>query len=186
VARTQKKAVLERRTLVLVDESGFYLLPAIVRTYAPCGCRPILRVFQTHDHLSVMSGVTLMGHLFTLVRDQAMTGRESVLFLKHLVRQKGGRLLVVWDGSPIHRGQEVKTFLAEGGAKEIHLERFPAYAPDLNPTEGVWDHLKFVELRNLCCSDLTHLRYELKHAIVRLRRRPELIQSFFAGAGLSL
>ena len=53
---------------------------------------------------------------------------------------------------------EVKDFLAEGWAKYIHLERFPAYAPELNPDEGVWQHFKHVELRNLCCTDLDHLR----------------------------
>lgn len=172
--------------MVFVDESGFYLLPAVVRTYAPCGSTPILRVFQTRDHLSVMSAITPIGHLFTLVRDRAMTGCESVLFLKHLLRWIGGLLLVVWDRSPPHRGEEVKAFLANGGTKRIHLELLPAYAPDLNPTEGVWDHLKFVQMRNLCCSDLSHLHHELNLAIVRLRRRPERIQSFFAGAGLPL
>lgn len=121
-----------------------------------------------------------------MVRQQALTGRESVMFLKHLLHRIDTLLLVVWDGSPIHRGQEVKGFLANGGAKQIHLEQFPAYAPDLNPAEGVWDQLKFVEMRNLCCSDLMDLHYELNLAIRRLRRKPEVIQSFFAGAGLAL
>jgi hypothetical protein len=39
------------------NESGFYLLPAVVKTYAPCGETPILPVYQTRDHLSVMSGI---------------------------------------------------------------------------------------------------------------------------------
>ena len=121
-----------------------------------------------------------------MVRNQAMTGRESVLFLRHLLHRIGTLLLVVWDGSPIHRGREVKGYLANGGTKQIHLEHFPAYAPDLNPAEGIWNQLKFVEMRNLCCSDLVDLHNELNLAIVRLRRKPALIQSFFAGAGLSL
>lgn len=186
MAGTEKKALLEHRTLVFVDEAGFYLLPAVVKTYAPCGCTPILRVFETYDHLSVMSAITPTGNLFTMVRDQAMTGRESVWFLKHLLWHTGRKLLVIWDGSPIHRGAAVKSFLADGGAKRVHLEPLPAYAPDLNPDEGVWNYLKYVEMRNLCCSDLTHLRHELHLAVTRLRRRPHLIQSFFAGAGLTI
>jgi len=59
-------------------------------------------------------------------------------------------LLALWNRSPIHRNQYVKDYLANGATKHIHLERLPAYAPDLNPDEGVWDHLKYVELRNLC------------------------------------
>jgi len=182
----EKKARLERRTLVFVDESGFYLLPAAVRTYAPRGQTPILRVFQTRDHLSVMSGITPHGELFTLTRYDALKGSHSVHFLKHLHQHIESRLLVIWDGSPIHRNQDVKAYLADGAAKHIHLERLPAYAPDLNPDEATWQHLKHVELRNVCCLDLPQLSQELGLAIARLRRKPAVIQSFFARAGLAL
>lgn len=182
----QKQARLERKTLVFVDESGFYLLPARVRTYAPRGKTPTLRVFETRDHLSVMSAITTQGWFFTMVRDDSLTSVESVRFLKHLLTQLDRKLLVIWDGSPIHRGKEVKTYLADGATKHIHLEPLPPYAPDLNPDEGVWSHLKSVELRNVCCLNLGHLRHELDLAVIRLRRKPHLIQSFFAGAGLDI
>jgi transposase len=182
----KKQARLERKTIVFVDESGFYLLPARVRTYAPRGHTPTLRVFETHDHLSVMSAITAQGWLFTLVRDDSLTGVESVRFLKHLLTQLDRQLLVIWDGSPIHRGKEVKAYLSAGAAKQIHLERLPAYAPDLNPDEGVWNHLKRVELRNICCLNLSHLRHQFGLAVTRLRRKPHLIQSFFAGAALEI
>ena len=180
------QARLEHRWLVFVDESGFYLLPAKVRTYAPRGQRPTLRVFETRDHLSVMSAVMPQGWLFTLVRDVALSGLESVRFLKHLLSQLEHKLLVIWDGSPIHRGADVKAFLTEGTAKRIHLERLPGYAPELNPDEGVWHQLKDIELRNVCCLDFAHLHHQLGLAVQRLRRRPYLIQSFFAGAGLPI
>lgn len=186
LGRVEKKARLERRTLVFVDESGFYLLPARVRTYAPQGQTPILRVFQTRDHLSVMSGITLEGHLFTMTRYEALAGTDSVHFLKHLRAQLDRKLLVIWDGSPIHRTLEVKAYLTDGAAKHIHLERLPSYAPELNPDEGTWKHLKHVELRNVCCFDLPDLHHELQLAIVRLRRQPWLVQSFFGGAGLAI
>ena len=146
----------------------------------------MLRVFQTRDHLSVMSGVTPEGQLATLTRPYALSGCESLRFPRHLAQCFSRRLLVIWDGSMIHRSNEVRDFLAAGGAPQVHLERFPAYAPELNPDEGVWQHLKHVELRNVCCTDLAHLDTELDLAFRRIRRRPELSQSFFAQAGLSL
>jgi DDE superfamily endonuclease len=118
-----------------VDESGFYLLPGLVRTYAPCGQTPILRAVYTHDHLSVMSGITMDGRLYTLVRDAALDSLDSVIFLKHLLPHVSEKLLVIWDGSPMHKGH-VRTCLAEGGTQQIHLEQLPPYAPDLNPGEG--------------------------------------------------
>ena len=157
-----------------------------MRTYAPCGETPILRGPLTRDHWSVMSGITPDGQLFTLRRDYPLTSWESILFLCHLRRQLGQDLLAIWDGGPIHRSAEVKTFLAQGGSAFVQLEQLPPYAPDLNPDEGVWQQLKHVELRNLWCDDLLHLSHELTLALRRLRRKPRLIQSFFAQAGLAL
>ena len=133
-----------------------------------------------------MSGITPHGWLITMTRYDAFHGSDSVHFLKHLISQTNSKLLVIWDGSRIHRNEEVKSFLFDGAAKQIHLERLPAYAPDLNPDEGVWNHLKYVELRNSCCLDLMDLRQKLSLAVLRLRRRPHLIQSFFGQAGLML
>ena len=94
---------------------------------------------------------------------------------------------MVWDGSPIHRWGEVQGFLADEGAKRVQVEAMPGYAPDLSPLDqGFWHHLKHVELRNLACMDLEELHLQTHLAIGRMRRRPRLIQSFFAAAGLSL
>lgn len=54
------------------------------------------------------------------------------------LRQIAGKIMVIWDGLPAHRGKVVKAFLAGGATKWLHLERLPGYAPDLNPDEGVW------------------------------------------------
>lgn len=147
---------------------------------------PVLRPHLTRHHLSVMSGVTPCGQLYTLTRRRPLTSAECIAFLGHVWRMAGGKLLAVWDGSPIHRSKEIKAFLAGGGSRLVHLERLPAYAPELNPDEGVWQHLKHVELRNLCCRDLDHLSVELNLAVKRLREKPSLIRSFFAGAGLDI
>lgn len=146
----------------------------------------MLRVFQTRDHLAMMGAITPDGQLSVLTRDESLTGRESVFLLKQLHRQFGTNLLVIWDGGSIHKGEEVRTFLADGGARLVWLERLPGYAPDLNPTEGVWNLLKHVEMRNLCCLNFDELRHELDLAVARLRHKPHLIRACFAGAGLDL
>lgn len=111
------------------------------------------------------------------MQEHAYKSPDVVRFLKHLLRHIPGKLLVVWDGAPIHRGQPVKDFLAQGGAERIRLEPFPAYAPDLNPDEGIWHYLKHVELRNLCCQTLDHLRRHRRLATARLRHKRPVIQA---------
>jgi DDE superfamily endonuclease len=136
VAFSQKGALKEGRTIVFADQSGFYLLPTmVVRTYAPVGKTPILKENLTRDHLSAMSAITLEGKLYMMEQERAFKGEDVVGFLKHLMRQIPGKLLLIWDGSPIHRGGAVKDFLASGAASRLQLEQLPGYAPDLNPDE---------------------------------------------------
>lgn len=182
----RKRARRERRLVVLVDESGFYLLPGVVKTYAPEGQTPILREKLTRDHLSVMGGMTPQGKLYTLVRQEPLNGLHVIEFLVHLGRVAARRLLVIWDGSPIHRRAEVQEFVSDTRGA-VWLEALPGYAPDLNPwDEGGWHHLKHVEMRNQVCKDLEELHQEFHLAVGRLRRKPRLVQSFFDQAGLTL
>ncbi len=167
---------------MFVDEAGFYLLPAVVRSYAPIGETPVLRVPLTWDHLSVISAVTPAGDLYLMMQEHAFKGPAIVRFLKHLLRHLPGKLLVIWDGLPAHHGTAVREFLTHGGAQRLHLERLPGYAPDLNPDEGIWRYLKQVELHNVCCHDLTQLRHELRKAVARLRHKTDIIQACFSHA----
>jgi transposase len=184
LGRHQKGAAARRQTILFLDESGFYPLPSVVRTYAPIGHTPILREWWTRDHLSAISAISPEGKLYFHCQDRAINSVDVMTFLEHLLREVPGRMVLIWDGAPIHRSHVIKEFLANGAAPRLHLERLPAYAPELNPGEGLWQQLKGVELRNLCCFNIPHLRRELRDAVKRVRRKARLIQSFFRGAKL--
>ena len=180
MASASSKAQSERRTIVWVDEAAFYPLPGVVRTYAPRGETPILDALLTRDHLSAISGLTRDGQLLRQVREHAFRAPAVVEFLRHLLRQIPGPLLVIWDGAPIHRAQPIKDFLTQGAAARLQLEQLPGYAPELNPDEGIWHYLKQVELRNLCCADLAELRLELGLAVKRLRHKHHVLRGCIA------
>jgi transposase len=127
-----------------------------VRTNAPRGQTPVLRVKLTRDHLSTIGGITEEGRIFLQMQERAYRSEDLVRFLRLLLHKVSGKLLVIWDGSPIHRAEVIKQFLRSKEGKRLHLERLPGYAPDLNPQEQVWNVLKRRELKNLCCRDLAH------------------------------
>jgi transposase len=90
------------------------------------------------------------------------------------------------EGHPDRGGaRPIKDFLAVGAAARLRLERRPRYAQELNPDEGVWNHLKPVELRNRCCQELQELRWELSLAIRRLRRKRHVLVACFRQCGYS-
>ncbi len=184
MAGPQKGAQAQQQTIYVIDESGFYPLPSVVRTDAPVGHTPILREWWTRDHLSAISAISPEGKRYVACQDRTINSEDVVAFLEHLLREVPGRLVIIWDGAPIHRSHVVQAFLLNGAAHRHPLERLPAYAPELNPGEGLWAHLKGLERRNVCGVNLPHLRVELRNAVKRVRRKPPLIQAFFRGAQL--
>jgi transposase len=66
------------------------------------------------------------------------------------------------------------------------VERPPAYAPELNPVEGLWSSLKAVELANLTSPTLAEVVHQAHQGIERVRRTPHLAYSFLRHAGLSV
>ena len=175
LAQGRKKARQRGQTLVFADEAGFKLLSGVVATYAPRGHTPVLRVPLKYDRLSTMGAISNAGHFFTWLQDHAIKGPDLVRFLKHILAHIPGKVLLVWDGLPAHRSQPVKDFLASGAAKRLTLLQLPPYAPELNPQEGIWRYLKYVELANVCCRNLAELRLELRQAIQRVRYRLHVI-----------
>jgi transposase len=148
------------------------------------GPTPILRDGYTRDHLSAIAPLTPEGKLYFHGQDHAIDSGDVVAFLEHLLREVSGRMIIIWDGAPTRPSHAIKEFLANGAAQRVHVERLPAYAPELNPGEGLWQQLKGVELRNLCCFNLRHLRRELRDGVKRVRRKPRILTGCFQGAGL--
>ncbi len=111
------------------------------------------------------------------VRQTSYDAAAVVGFLRVLLRKIPGKIILIWDQAPIHRGKEIKEFLKRGAAKRLHLEQLPSYAPDLNPDEGIWNYLKRVELGNVCCTDLDDLQKQLIRAKERLRHKRDIIRS---------
>ena len=152
-------------------------------TWAPTGETPVLRCKLTRDHLSVISAISPEGQLYLTMQEQAFDSDAVVAFLKHLLEHIKNKLLIIRDGAPIHRSQTIKTFLAAQAAARLWLARLPAYAPDLNPDEGIWHYLKHVELKNVCCDDLADLRQKLTTAPDKVRQKPEIVKACFAQVG---
>ncbi len=132
--------------------------------------------------LSAISAVSQKSDLYFQLRPGAIRSREVVKFLEHLLCHVRGNILLVWDRATIHRAASVRRFMLDH--PRLHVTLLPAYAPELNPDEGVWRHLKGVFLANYCPDHVCDLKAELRKTTVRLRARPKLIRSFFDHAGL--
>ena len=182
LADAKKNAQLQRRIIVFVDESGLSTKPTRARTWAPRGQTPLLQESFNWKSLSIVGGFTLKRFYFQM-HTGSIKSPQVVEFLKHLQRHLKARLLIIWDGAAIHRSKLVSDFLATTKGK-ILAERLPPYAPELNPVEYMWAHLKCHEIANLITTQAWELSFEATHALRRMRRRPSIIAACFSQAEL--
>jgi transposase len=184
VARAKKKSRREGRTIVFIDESGLSEQPSLTRTWAPRGQTPHLHFAFNWGKLAVVAGITWWRFYFRLYRG-SIRAPQVVDFLRHLRRQIRRKLLVIWDGLPAHRSRLVTRFV-ERSRGQLVVARLPAYAPELNPTEYVWGHLKHHALANFCPRDWAELTHQARRQLRRAQRRVTLVRAFWKQAELSL
>lgn len=164
--------------LVFIDESGFPLIPRVRRTWAPRGQTPLLRCWQRHDRISAISALTVspgrrrLG-LSCQLHDDNLKAPAVCAFLRHLLRHLRGRVIVIWDNGKIHKGPVIRALCA--AVPRLHLEAFPAYAPELNPDEGVWTLAKG-EPANGRPDDRDRLRADLLASLGRIGGSQRLLR----------
>jgi len=172
---------------VFLDETGLMLQPVVRRTWAPKAHTPVMYCWQRRDRLSVVGGLSLaplrrrMG-LYFLVYEHNVTAEEVEAFLRRVQRSLGRKLIVVMDRWAVHRKAAKSLF----GDERFRIEWLPPYAPELNPTESVWDHAKYGDLANYVPHDLLDLELELDWSIHETQGQPELLRSFFHEAELDI
>lgn len=132
--------------------------------------------------LSIIGGLALWRFYFQM-HVGSIKSLQVVEFLQHLQRQVRGKMLVLWDGASIHRSLLVKNYVASTRGR-IVVERLPAYAPELNPVEYLWGHLKTHEIANLVATQAWELSFEATAALRRMRRRPSVISACYSQAEL--
>ncbi len=187
MAPSKKNARRKKAHLVFIDESGFSLTPTLMRTWAPRGRTPVLTHVHDRRTLSAIAAITVspvrgrFGRLLH-VWPEALDTRHVIAFLRALMRHLRGPITVVWDRLGAHRSSALWDFLL--AHPRLNVAWLPAYAPELNPVEWLWAHLKTRSLAHLCPADADVLSEALGDAANRLDQR--LLRGFIQGSGLPL
>lgn len=132
-----------------------------------------------HTHLSIASGICEDGRIIYQVRQNSFNGPAMVLFLEEIRKKIKEKVLIIWDGARIHSCNAVKNYLFKQKLENIWLVKTPAYSPELNADELVWNYIKNVELKYVCCKGINELRAKTIIAMESLKEKKEIIQSFF-------
>lgn len=166
------------------DEFGFSFQEQLATTWARVGKRPIFRrVTKERRAISTAVALTLSGKIYKKHFEGSVNSENLVVALEHVQQQVPGKMILIWDRASIHKSKKTKAYLRSH--PEILIEELPAYAPQLNPEEYCHGNVK-QRLKNACPKTKEDIRSMLDRGFARLRRRPDLLLSFFHTAGLSV
>jgi transposase len=191
MAQDQKGARAKSAWIVFLDESAVSLIPPVRRTWSPRGQTPILRHRFGWKKASMAAalgyhasgqGARLCFHL----QQPSYTTDSLIQVLEQLgAFYSGQRVVLLWDGLSAHWSTKMRAWL-DSQRDWLTAERLPAYAPELNPVEGLWANLKALELANRPTTTLAEVADATKQGIQRVCTTEDLVVGFLAHTGLSL
>ena len=175
IARQARK---ENADIFFWDESGFRADSVHGRTWAPCGETPVVERPGQRQSMSAASAVNSKGAFWFATYEGGLSGELFVTLLKKLMFNRKKAVHLVVDGLPAHKKAIVKEYVASTQGK-LTLHFLPGYAPDLNPDELVWSHVKRTGVARRPLQKGEKLGPRIHEQLAQIGRDPRLVRSFF-------
>jgi len=164
--------------IFFLDEAGFQSDPPLGRTYGLKGQTPVVVTSGQRQSINVISAVNARGQFWAATYTGKLNAEAFVAFLKNFLKGRSGRIFLVMDGHPAHEANLVKRYV-ETLQGRLELVRLPAYAPDLNPDEFVWSHMKKNGVSKKPLKQNESLRQRVEEDLASIQADCELVRSFF-------
>ncbi len=165
------------------------MAPLLRRSQAARGQTPVIEQPGGHrDKVSAIAALSLspvrqhLGLYFRTYPYGHVTAPAAADFLEELLKHLRGKVIVVWDRGPIHKGPALRRLLER--FPRLSIESLPPYAPDLNPVEQLWNHLKYDQLANFVPSGVLHLNCLVEAMLEVAGEDQQRLRSFYEASEL--
>jgi len=164
--------------MFFLDEAGVRSDQVLGRTWGLRGQTPEVPTSGRRQSVSAISAVSARGDFWYEIYTQRLNALGFIALLTHFMRRRPGRVFLVLDGHPAHRAKAVAQYVQSlQGRLELHF--LPGYAPELNPDEFVWNHLKRQGVSKTPLRRDESLRSRVQVDLAAIKSRPALVRSFF-------
>lgn len=178
VPKIRRAVQKHRGILYFQDESNISLTAFLGKTWAPCGQTPKANVTGKRAGVAATSAISRNGNLLFRILDKRIASKEVIEFLSQMLRHhKRRHLVVVMDRAPPHTSKKTTTWIES--QPRLHVFHLPAYSPDWNPDEKVWNYLKHNELASHQAKTKDELKQLARKKLQSMAKRPRLMRGIF-------
>jgi len=178
VPKIRRSVKKHRGILYFQDESNISLTAFLGKTWSPCGQTPKANVTGKRAGVAATSAISRNGQLLFRLLDKRIASKEVIEFLGQMLRHHRRRhLIVVMDRAPPHTSKKTREWIE--GQTRLHVFHLPAYSPDWNPDEKVWNHLKHNELASHQAKNKDELKQLARRKLQSMAKRPKLMRGIF-------
>src|SRR5271157_2148371 len=170
--------------IFFLDEAGFQSDPPLGRSYGLKGQTPVVVTSGQRQSLNVISAVNARGEFWAATYTGKLNKEAFVAFLENFMKGRDGKIFLVVDGHPAHKANRVKQLVASMAGR-LELHPLPAYAPDLNPDEFVWSHMKTNGVSKKPLKKNESLKDRIEEDLLQIHQNPALVRSFFCAASVA-
>ena len=173
-ARAKRRAA----KIFFLDEAGVRSDQVLGRTWGLRGRTPEVPTSGKRQSVSAISAVNALGEFWFEIYTERLNATNFIALLTHFMRRRKSPVLLVLDGHPAHIAKSVARYVQSlKGRLELHF--LPGYAPELNPDEFVWNHLKRQGVSKKPLLQNESLRQRVNADLLDIQSRPDLVRSFF-------
>jgi len=172
-----KRAKRENALIFFADESGIRSDHHAGTSWSPAGQTPIIKATGARFGCNMLSAVNALGHFRFMTVDGRVNGTVFREFLRRLISGMDRKIFLIVDGHPSHKAKLVKQFVADH-ADRIELFFLPPYAPELNPDELAWAHIK-TKIAKATVQTKEELKMQVERTMHQLQKMPKIVAGFF-------
>lgn len=176
--RIKALATKVHATIFFEDESGVRSDYHAGTTWAPKGKTPVVERTGQRVSCNMLSAVAARGLMRFMVTKSRVTAEVFIDFCRRLIKGAKRPIFLIVDGHPTHRAKLTRDFVESTNGK-LRLFFLPPYAPELNPDELVWRHVKTQAVGRRAVEDRDHLSRIVTSTLFALQKRPNTIRAFF-------
>lgn len=180
----KREAKKEKREIYFSDEAGFHATAQYGTTWAPKGETPIIKTSGKREKVNVISAVNNKGKLRFMLYDKNFNSTIFINFLKRLMHKQTSPVSLIVDGHKSHFTNTVKEYVASTKGK-LKLYQLPAYSPELNPDELVWNNAKQKVAKQKHTPTKRTFKEKVKKVMTEIQKNTKLNKAFFCEPNVS-